>query len=137
MESSLKKIICVDDAKSILEKLKVILTQAGFSTEFADCGEEGIRVIEKNQDCALLIVDLNMPDISGLEMLERLSEKGICSNIPKIMLTTDSITEKDNEDFLSTKGRKLGIRVWFIKPIYEENQDHFLSVVQALLKEDR
>tara|TARA_B100000287_G_C20288703_1_gene645052 strand:- start:48 stop:449 length:402 start_codon:yes stop_codon:yes gene_type:complete len=131
----LKKIICVDDSSAVLEGLESIFKGAGFSFESADCGEEGIRVIEKNQDCALLIVDLNMPDITGLEMIERLSEMGICSKVPKMMLTTEAITEDGNQEFLSTKGRELGIRLWFMKPVHEENKDHFLSVVQALLEE--
>ena len=120
---------------SILDQMREIFQDAGFVVEVANCGEEGIRVIEKNQDCALLIVDLNMPGISGLEMIERLGERGICSNVPKMMLTTEAITEDGNQEFLSTKGRELGIRLWFMKPVHEENKDHFLSVVQALLEE--
>lgn len=131
----MKKIICVDDSSPVLRQLNAYLKEAGYSLELADSGEEGIRVIEKNQDCALLIVDLNMPGISGLEMIERLGERGICSNVPKMMLTTEAITEDGNQEFLSTKGRELGIRLWFMKPVHEENKDHFLSVVQALLEE--
>ena len=50
-----------------------------------------------------------------------------------MMLTTEAITEDGNQEFLSTKGRELGYSALVCKPVHEENKDHFLSVVQALV----
>ena len=68
-------------------------------------------------------------------MIERLAEEGIASKIPKIILTTDFMTKKKHEEFMSVKGRELGIRAWFIKPVTEENSGHFVGVLFALLDE--
>ena len=76
-----------------------------------------------------------MRDMTGLEMIERLAEEGVASKIPKIILTTDFMTKKKHEEFMDLKGRKLGIRAWFIKPVTEENCGHFVGVLFALLDE--
>ena len=129
------KIVIVDDSKVVLDDLVKLLKAAGFSVETANCGEEGIRVIENNQDAAIVVSDLNMRDMTGLEMIECSAEEGIASKIPKIILTTDFMTKKKHEEFMSVKGRDLGIRAWFIKPVTEEKREHFLGVLSALLDE--
>ena len=132
----MKKIIVVDDSMSLLDQMREIFQDAGFVVEVASCGEEGIRVIEKNQDALAIIVDLNMPDITGLEMIERLGESNICVDVPKIVLTTDLLTKRKNEEFLSSKGRRFGIGAWFMKPVTASNKDHLIGVVEALLTKE-
>ena len=130
------KIILVDDSPEILSTLSEILVSQNYNVIQSSNGIEGLEAIRSNQDCQLIITDLNMPDISGLEMVSRLAEEGICLDVPKVILTTDFITKRENSNFMDKKGKKIGVRAWFLKSkdfFKEENVDHFLSIVREVL----
>ena len=128
------KIITTDDDPLVRETLQRYLVNAGFVVEQASDGVEGIEVIKKNPDCHLIITDLNMPNMTGIEMLERLANDKMAVDVPKIMLTTEFITDKKHENIMDKKGKQLGVRAWFIKPVSEEKAPHFIGIVNALVE---
>ena len=70
----------------------------------------GAECIESRSDLALVICDINMPRMSGLEMLERVSSAIFDSNLPIVMLTTEGRPQ------LVKQAKALGAKGWMIKP---------------------
>ena len=130
------KIIIVEDSKEILRGVTRALDEVGYIVVGASDGCEGLEVIRENQDCNLIISDLNMPRMSGIEMVEKLGEEKLCPEVPKVILTTEFITKDKNSNFLHKKGRELGIRAWIVKPrdfFDERNIETFLSIIKDVL----
>lgn len=102
------KVLIVDDHFVVREGLKLILeTNDSFEViGEAENGKEGLRFIEQKQPDVILM-DLNMPVMSGLEAIKALNEKGV--SIPVIILTTY------NEDDLVMKGIELGAKGYLLK----------------------
>jgi len=79
-----KKILVVDDTKSYLFIISETLRGAGFAVITAENGEEGlVAVAEEKPD--LILLDITMPKMDGIEMSRKLKESG--TNVPIIFLT--------------------------------------------------
>ena len=65
-----KRIFLVDDSATILMSISNILTKAGFETDKAASGEEAIRKFQGGAKADLLITDLNMPGMNGIELIK-------------------------------------------------------------------
>jgi two-component system chemotaxis response regulator CheY len=129
----MKKIICIDDNPQITEQLRNNLSAAGFDIFEAENGLEGIELIKKHTDCLLIIVDLNMPQMGGFEMLENLEKDDIVCNVPKIIFTTESIMEGKNAKKMKEEGKKLGVKTWFTKPLTPKRMGVLLETVKKLM----
>ena len=79
-----EKIILVDDDNHILTSVSVALRNEGWQVETYPDGEKGLIALQKNIP-DLVILDIKMPRIDGMEMLKRLR---ISSNVPVIFLTS-------------------------------------------------
>lgn len=77
-------ILIVDDEENIRLSLKGGLEDEGYNTLLAGCGEEAVRIIEK-QDVDLILLDIWMPGKDGLQLLEELKNSGF--TIPVIIMT--------------------------------------------------
>ena len=90
----MKKVLIIDDSESIRSQLKESLLQNGsFNIVEAEDGEQGYEIAKENQDCNLIIVDLNMPKMGGIELLEALEKNDICLDIPKVIFTTETLKD--------------------------------------------
>lgn len=78
------QVLIVDDDPSILEVLEARLTAAGFRTQKAESGPEALIILKKTQ-VDILVSDIKMPEMSGLELLEK--TRTIYPNLPVIFLT--------------------------------------------------
>ena len=76
-------ILVVDDEKEIRELLNINLINEGFNVFKAGCGKEALEIID-NEEINLMVLDVMMPDIYGLEVCRRVREK---YNIPILMLS--------------------------------------------------
>lgn len=85
------KILLVDDDQDIADFLTANLTARGFSVHHVLSGFECLRYVENN-DVDMLLLDCNMPQISGLEVLEVLRKTYSTSELPIIMVTSLSET---------------------------------------------
>ncbi|AZV44680.1 response regulator transcription factor [Peribacillus asahii] len=102
-----KRILVVDDEKSIVTLLKYNLEQAGFSVITAFDGEEGLQtVVEQKPD--LVVLDLMLPKLDGIEVCKQLRQLKV--NVPILMLTA-----KDDE-FDKVLGLELGADDYLTKP---------------------
>jgi two-component system chemotaxis response regulator CheY len=74
----------------------------------------------------MIIADVNMPVMNGIEMIQSLRDKGLASGVPILMLTTEGQPE------LIEKARKAGAKGWIIKPF---KPDLLLAAVKKLAGE--
>ena len=108
-----KKILVVDDSSTIRQQVAFTLSQAGYQVVEAVDGEDGIRKLAANTDVAMIVCDVNMPRMNGLEMLEKL--KGDGRTVPPVvMLTTEGAVD------LVTRAKALGAKGWMVKPFKPE-----------------
>ena len=94
MSETAEKIIIADDAEINREMLKDIFEDDYLILEAAD-GSEAIRCLEENPDAELLLLDLMMPKVNGLQVLEYMAEHGMMQTIPVIMITGEATRESD------------------------------------------
>jgi two-component system, chemotaxis family, chemotaxis protein CheY len=108
-----KKVLVVDDSETIRGRANAALSGAGFQVLEAADGTQGLACATDN-DVDLVLLDVNMPGLGGLEMLEKLLTNPRTARIPVLMLTTEAN--------LSTieKAKRLGARGWMVKPIKME-----------------
>ena len=118
-----KKVLIIDDSSSVRRQLSTALGNAGFIVLEAADGVEGADQIRAETDLALVICDVNMPRLSGLDMLERLQHEIARRQLPVVMLTTEGQPEA------MTRAKKWGAKGWIVKPFKEQL---LLGAVQKL-----
>ncbi|MBI1320969.1 MAG: response regulator [Candidatus Hydrogenedens sp.] len=118
------KLLCIDDEQRIVDLLTEELSEQGYAVHGATSGPEGFAAILRlNPD--LVICDINMPGMTGFEVLEKLKTLSPqFSRMPFIFLS--ALNER--EDIL--KGRRLGADDYVTKPI---DFEMLLEVVKARL----
>ena len=86
----LQNILIVEDDADIAESLHYNFKREGFRPLIAESGEKGLRLAldEKNAP-ALIILDLMLPGMSGMELCRRLRRESLTENTPIIMLTAN------------------------------------------------
>ena len=104
-----EKILVVDDEKDVVDLLAFNLKNAGFQTTAAYHGEEALAKIKKDTP-ALIVLDLMLPGIDGVEICKRLKKEPATADIPIIMLTA-----KGNE-VDKVLGLELGADDYITKP---------------------
>jgi two-component system KDP operon response regulator KdpE len=99
-------VLAVDDEAGILRLMKLELTAQGFRVMTASNGEEGLRIVEERRPDVVLL-DVVMPEITGLEVMRRIRER---TNTPIIL-----VTAKD-KDADKVRGLELGADDYIVKP---------------------
>jgi two-component system chemotaxis response regulator CheY len=110
----MKKILIVDDSETIRITVSATLEGAGFTVIQAVDGMDGLARLAEHE-IALIILDVNMPRLGGLEMLEKIKADPNMANIPVVMLTTEA------HYGMIDRAKKLGAKGWMIKPVKPEN----------------
>lgn len=106
------KALIIDDDKATLDLLKFQLESEGFQTITADCGIKGLNHVQET-DFDIILTDLNLPDISGIEMVRR--SKEISPDTEIIMVTGFGSMEK------AIEATKAGAFYYVEKPVeFEE-----------------
>lgn len=122
----MKKILIVEDDKALLKTLNAFLETENFKVITASDGEDGLRLAgEEKAD--LMILDLVLPSLSGLEICRRLRERGCLT--PIIMVTGEKKEEIDR-----VLGLELGADDIITKPF---GMKEFLARVRAVLRRAR
>ena len=105
----LGKIMVVDDDKNICELLRLYLEKEGYQVVIANDGKEAVELNEK-EDPELILLDIMLPDGSGLDLLEKLKEMHKRENVI-ILSAKDSIEDK-------VLGLELGADDYLPKPFH-------------------
>jgi two-component system chemotaxis response regulator CheY len=106
-----KTILIVDDSATMLMSLTSILSMAGYQVESATNGKLALDKLVAGLRPNLIVTDINMPVMGGLEMIGKVRALPGCRFFPILTLTTESETAKRDE------GRRLGATGWLVKPI--------------------
>jgi len=120
----MKKILIVDDEKDISLMLKKRLTAEGYSVITANDGYTALA-LAKSQLPDLIILDIIMPGMEGVEVAEKLKEHPLTKSIPVIFLT--AILRKTEDD---KEGHIIAGNIIFAKPI---NTEELLTEIKGLL----
>lgn len=124
MRPSKKTILVVDDESDIRELLKYNLEQEGFSVETKEDGEKAFEYLTKSR-VDLILLDLMLPGLSGLEICKRIKRDEKLEGIPIIMLTAKS-TETD-----VIVGLELGADDYITKPF---SPKEVVARIRAILR---
>lgn len=117
------KVLIVDDASVIRKMLAYICENEGLQVTTAVDGVEGIRMLEKQGPFDLLMVDWEMPNMNGLDMVRRIKDQQLNPGLKILMITTHN----SMADVVTAMS--LGIDDYLMKPIEEEAVQ---SRIQAL-----
>jgi len=111
----MKHVLIVEDSKAIRSMIRVALEEAGgFIVAEAGNGFEALKTLPA-QPLDLIITDINMPDINGLELIGYVKSNPAYSTIPLIIVST----EKSEED--KKRGLSLGASGYVVKPFRKED----------------
>jgi two-component system, chemotaxis family, chemotaxis protein CheY len=108
-----KKILIIDDSVSVRRQVAGVLAQAGFEVLEATDGLNGADQIRAQADLALVICDVNMPKLNGLDMLESLKDEIALRALPVVMLTTEGQPDA------MARAKRSGAKGWIVKPFKE------------------
>ncbi len=109
----MKKILVVDDSETVRTQVGRALEAAGFSVVQASDGMDGLNK-SKEHEFALVLLDINMPRMGGLELLDQLRQQPETQAVPALVLTTEV------QESMIERARKLGAAGWIVKPVKME-----------------
>jgi two-component system, chemotaxis family, chemotaxis protein CheY len=108
-----KTILVVDDAMTVRNLAKFALSKGGFTILEAEDGVQGLKKLSENE-VDLVISDLNMPNMNGLDMCRSIKSQDKYKALPIFMLTTEASQE------VAMQGKEIGIMAWIVKPFVPE-----------------
>jgi|SRR6185437_570518 two-component system chemotaxis response regulator CheY len=110
-----KTVLVVDDSSTVRQQVALALKQAGFDIVEAADGEEGLATVAANRSIDMVVCDVNMPVLNGLEMVERIKARPENKALPILMLTTEG------QPSLIKRAKQAGAVGWIVKP-FDANQ---------------
>lgn len=117
-------ILTVDDSPSMRQMVALTLSQRGHQVIEACDGRDALAKITA-QPVHMIITDLNMPNMNGIDLIRQARTLPQCRFIPIVMLTTESQPEKKQA------GRAAGATGWIVKPFTREQ---LTAVVDKVLR---
>ena len=118
-----KKILAVDDSISIRKSISFVLTQEGYEVVEAVDGVDGLAKAKEDK-FNLVITDINMPKMDGIEMIKQIRQTEGYKFTPIIALTTE------NQDSKMQEGKAAGATGWIVKPFTSEK---LLAIVKKII----
>lgn len=120
-------ILVVDDSDLMREQIRTDLESARFHVADAASGAEALAQLKRGLTPAMIISDVNMPDMDGLTFLERLNG-ALDSRTPPIFV----LSAERSED-ARRRARALGVRAWIVKPY---DKDALVGAIKKVLGYD-
>lgn len=84
-----RTVMVVDDSQTVRQTVSVVLSSAGFDVIEGVDGIDAMEKLRQRPDVALIFCDVNMPRMSGLEMLDSIRQDPAISGTPVVMLTSE------------------------------------------------
>jgi two-component system, chemotaxis family, chemotaxis protein CheY len=104
------QILVVDDSATVRNEVSAFLTQNGLTVVTAEDGKDGLDKLQSDSAIKLVISDVNMPNVDGLTMVERIRSELGNTTVNIIMLTTES------DPRMKERGKAAGVKGWIVKP---------------------
>jgi CheY-like chemotaxis protein len=121
------KVLVVDDSL-LMHKMYALALRTyrrGVEVLFAANGREGMARLQEHPDTALVLLDINMPELNGLEFLARLRAEPALRDVPVVLQST----EDQQEDM--ERGLQAGARGYLTKPFTPPQLHQLLDTVLA------
>lgn len=116
-------ILAVDDSTSLRQMVSFALQREGHEVVQAEDGVEGLKAA-KACNFDLVITDVNMPNMDGIELIKELRGLPAYRNTPLLMLTTEAGDDKKSQ------GKAAGATGWIVKPF---NPEKLINVISRVL----
>jgi two-component system chemotaxis response regulator CheY len=110
----MKSVLVVDDSATVRQQVGNAIRDAGFAVAEAVDGFDGAEKISSDRSIAMVICDINMPRMNGLDMLDKVKSDPRNASLPIVMLTTEG------QPALIDRAKKAGAKGWIIKPFKPE-----------------
>ena len=107
-------VLVVDDSSTMREIVSNYLVKNGFDVLVATDGRDGLARLQADPNIKLVLSDVNMPNMDGLAMAEKIRNEQGNKSVHIIMLTTE-----DNP-VMRERGRTIGVTGWIVKPFRGE-----------------
>ncbi len=117
-----KTVLIVDDSATMLASLKTALQMMKLTVETANNGKAALERVQSGLKPDLIITDINMPVMDGLEFIKNV--RPILRFTPILILTTESEQKKREE------AKRLGATGWLVKPV---SGNDLMAVVKKVL----
>ncbi len=119
-----KTVLVVDDSSTMRQMVAYTLTNAGYEVVEAGNGKEAVGKLNGGAKPALVVTDLNMPEMDGITLITEIRKMAAFKFTPILMLTTESADDKKKA------GQAAGATGWIVKPF---NPEQMLKVIQKVL----
>ena len=113
MGEAARRVLLVEDSATMRTFVTAALEAAGFTVTSSATGFEALKILPRAR-FDLIITDINMPDITGLELIRFVRESPVHGKVPLVIISTDG-AERDRE-----RGLKLGADAYLVKPFAPE-----------------
>ncbi|MDC0255176.1 response regulator [Bacteriovoracales bacterium] len=112
------KILIIDDSQSTRMKLRTFLETCNHICVEAGNGLEALDRLKESKDYDLIICDVNMPEMNGIEFIDKQSQDEALKTIPTVMCTTESyMGSSGSPSKFAQKAKETGVvRAWVVKP---------------------
>jgi two-component system, chemotaxis family, chemotaxis protein CheY len=104
------QILIVDDSSTVRAEVSEFLQKNGLTVATAVDGHDGIAKLKSDSQIKLIVSDVNMPNMDGLTMAEKIRGELHNSTVNIIMLTTE------NSPLMKERGKAAGVKGWIVKP---------------------
>jgi two-component system chemotaxis response regulator CheY len=115
--------LVIDDSATVRQEVSQCLTRVGFEVLEAADGQSGAEAIDKDATISVVICDVNMPRMNGIDMLISVKSHPKNASLPILMLTTDG------QPALIKRAKEAGAKGWVVKPF---NPVQLVAAVQKL-----
>ena len=104
------QILVVDDSSTVRNEVSDFLKQNGLDVITAVDGRDGLTKLKGDPRVQLIVSDVNMPNMDGLTMVEKIRSELGNNTVNVVMLTTENTT------IMKERGKAAGIKGWIVKP---------------------
>ena len=108
------QILVVDDSSTVRNEVCTFLQQSGLQVISAVDGRDGLAKLKSDPGVKLVVSDVNMPNMDGLTMAEKIRGELGNASVNIVMLTTE------NSPIMKERGKAAGIKGWIVKPFKGE-----------------
>lgn len=124
------KILLVEDDIFLRDIYVEILQKEGFTVLTADDGEQGLKLAQENPDAKLMLLDIMLPKMHGVDLLKRIKADQKCSSLPVVILS--NLTEaKVIEESLKAGAAGYLVKVKYTPPQVLEKVKEFIKFHQT------
>jgi two-component system chemotaxis response regulator CheY len=107
-------ILVVDDSSTVRDEVAGFLKRNGLDVATAVDGKDGLAKLRMDPKVRLVVSDVNMPNMDGLTMAEKIRDELGNNTVNIVMLTTE------NSAIMKERGKAAGIKGWIVKPFKGE-----------------